>query len=462
MDFSTYLGGRGADRANGCVLSETSGDVYVVGTTGSGNFPATPDSLQQPLVGGSNNDAFVARYGTVINAFSVAQAGLLKHAGVLGGVGADSGNALAVPSGSTLYVAGTTSSVAGFPLVGPADFQLDGSTDAFVSKVTVSSVLYPAGDLVVEARAPEVLALSWKPQAEDAAALVVERTGADGVTIEIATLSPHAAEFVDVGLVPDTNYAYAIVAQHDDGSTTQSNSVAATTLPYPPAAPTGLLATVSGSKVSLTWTDASTDETGFEVQRSSGGPFATVSVVTAGTTRFETTQIASGDVDSTWRVVAVNRGGPSAASNEAATTTSPTLALRMVAGSLFDSKAGRADRFAVSGTIDGAAAFDPNTQSLRIEFGAAAKPLVLSVPAASRGWTSTKGVLTFSSVKGYVGGARFKLILDPRKGTFSLTVSGFDLPAGGNPVYLGAALGAKAGATQAVFTPARAGKLVLK
>jgi hypothetical protein len=459
MDFCTYLGGTASEQANGVVLSEA-GDVYVVGTTDSGNFPVTPDALQDPLVAGMNPDAFVARYGTVVNVFSVAQGGLLKYSTAFGGDDADLGNAIAVPSGSTTYIAGTTRSGGAFPLVGPADFQRDGSTDAFVAKVTVSSVQFPAGDLTVAARSPDTLALSWVPQAPEANALVVQRTGTDGVTNDIAVLSPYASQFVDTGLAPNTNYAYSVVARHDDGSKSESSFVAATTLPYPPTSPAGLAAAVSGARVLLTWTDASDDETGFEVQRSSGGAFATVSVVKSGKTSFETTQIASGDVTSAWRVVAVNRGGASAPSNEVSSTTTSTLRLRVLSGALVDAKGAGADKFSASGSIEGLA-FDPNAQPLRIEFGTADKPVVLSVPAASRGWTSKKGVLTFSSVKAYLGGARFKLVLDAKKGTFSLTASGFDLGAVQSRVSLGMALGDDAGASETLWTQSGPGKLVL-
>src|SRR5204863_9257995 len=139
-------------------------------------------------------------------------------------------------------------------------------------------------------------------------------------------------------------------------------------------------------------------------------------------------------------VVAVNRGGSSAPSNAVSTTTTPTLQIKQLGGSLSDAKASGGDRFNVSGRIAGASRFDPNTQALRIEFGSADQPVVLAVPAASRGWNTKKGRLVFSSARSFVGGARFQLVLDPAKETFSLSVTGFEFPAAAaNPVRLGLA-----------------------
>lgn len=57
--FSTYLGGSNNDSGSGIAL-DSSGNIYVTGTTSSTNFPTTPGAYQTTYSGGANN-AFVAK-----------------------------------------------------------------------------------------------------------------------------------------------------------------------------------------------------------------------------------------------------------------------------------------------------------------------------------------------------------------------------------------------------------------
>src|SRR5207249_1395100 len=61
--FSSYLGGNGDDSGNGVALDQ-SGNIYVTGFTGSGNFPTvTPAqaALGGPTTGAIFTDAFVSK-----------------------------------------------------------------------------------------------------------------------------------------------------------------------------------------------------------------------------------------------------------------------------------------------------------------------------------------------------------------------------------------------------------------
>jgi len=90
----------------------------------------------------------------------------------------------------------------------------------------------------------------------------------------------------------------------------------------PPAAPTGLSATtLSGTRVRLTWTDASDDETGFLIERSTGGgPFSTIQTTAADVTSYEDSGLLAGTTYS-YRVRATNANGESVHSSETTTTT---------------------------------------------------------------------------------------------------------------------------------------------
>src|SRR6185503_16091531 len=99
--------------------------------------------------------------------------------------------------------------------------------------------------------------------------------------------------------------------------------------PTPPAAPTGLSATAMAfNQINLAWTDASTDETGFKIERKLGvdGTFAQIATVGAGTTCYNDTTV-SGDSLYYYRVRATNGAGDSGYSNtdSALTPTVPTI-----------------------------------------------------------------------------------------------------------------------------------------
>ncbi len=83
----------------------------------------------------------------------------------------------------------------------------------------------------------------------------------------------------------------------------------------PPAAPSGLQATKSGSQVTLNWTDNSNDETGFKVQRSDdGNNWTTLSTVAPNSTSARDTSVKCG-TNYSYRVRATSAAGDSQASN---------------------------------------------------------------------------------------------------------------------------------------------------
>lgn len=77
----------------------------------------------------------------------------------------------------------------------------------------------------------------------------------------------------------------------------------------------GLEGTVSGATVSLSWTDQSTDETGFKVQRKTtvAGAWTTLDTVAANATSYSH---SSGTGAFWYRVLATNDHGDSITSNE--------------------------------------------------------------------------------------------------------------------------------------------------
>ena len=94
--------------------------------------------------------------------------------------------------------------------------------------------------------------------------------------------------------------------------------------PAPPAAPTGLSATSTTTTVSLSWTDSSTTEEGFTVQRCRGdgcADFTTIATLPAGTTTYSDSGL-SAETAYSYRVRSFNAGGASAWSETSTRTQS--------------------------------------------------------------------------------------------------------------------------------------------
>lgn len=107
--FSLFLGGSGSDAA-AQVATDSERNFYVVGTTGSANFP-THNPYQATLRG--THDAFAAKFDP---------AGGLIYSTYLGGTGYEDGSGLVVDSAGRLHVTGTTQGASfpnNFPLVNP-------------------------------------------------------------------------------------------------------------------------------------------------------------------------------------------------------------------------------------------------------------------------------------------------------------------------------------------------------
>lgn len=126
--YAGYLGGTGDEQANNVTL-DGKGNLYVVGTTTSSDFPATVgDTTFNDKSGG--DDTFVAK---------VDRSGKrLLYATFIGGAKGDTGIEIAVDRAGAAYVGGSTSSseADGFPVtVGPDTTYNGGPQDAWIAKL---------------------------------------------------------------------------------------------------------------------------------------------------------------------------------------------------------------------------------------------------------------------------------------------------------------------------------------
>jgi hypothetical protein len=121
--YASYIGGRGDDRASGIAV-DSSGQIYIAGSTASTNFPLV--SAVRSTLGGSR-DAFVVKLNAIGN--------LMVYSTYLGGTGYDAASAIAIDSAGNAYIAGDTQST-DFPLSNSVQSVSGGGMDAFVTKLT--------------------------------------------------------------------------------------------------------------------------------------------------------------------------------------------------------------------------------------------------------------------------------------------------------------------------------------
>ncbi len=120
-------------------------------------------------------------------------------------------------------------------------------------------------------------------------------------------------------------YTVSLTVTDDDGATGFTSQSVTVSAPVDlPAPPTNLTATaVSKSQINLTWSDNSTNETGFYIERCKGSTctnFARIATVGANVTSFANTGLSK-NTTYRYRVQAYNASGVSAYSNIAAATT---------------------------------------------------------------------------------------------------------------------------------------------
>jgi Beta-propeller repeat/Cep192 domain 4 len=255
LAYSTYLGGSGLDRAFGLAV-DAAGNAYVTGDTVSADFPVTAGALETLAPG--NGDAFVAKlnaagtalvYSTylgggaldegfaiavyasgsaavtgltessdfpTVGAFSPALGGgtcganvcpdafvasvsangsSLVYSSYLGGSGADTGQAIALDTSGSVYVAGATAS-ANFPAVtGAVQAAYGGSgslSEAFVAKVA-------AADAPVLSASPQSLSFGNQGVNSTSAPLTVTLSDAGSSPLTLSSFTASAGFAVAKG-----------------------------------------------------------------------------------------------------------------------------------------------------------------------------------------------------------------------------------------------------------------------
>ncbi|MCO5165610.1 MAG: fibronectin type III domain-containing protein [Planctomycetes bacterium] len=178
-----------------------------------------------------------------------------------------------LPANSTSYVdLGVTASTAYEWRVLAANNSGQTSQPSNVAEATTAAYPSPTGVTAV-ATAWNAVQVSWIDTTSDEAEFRVEVRSPAGVG-EFSAAGNTAANlttFQHGGLLGETSYEYRVVARHASGVESPPSAGSTVTTPaYPAPAGIGAQAT-AWNRVLLTWTNTSSDESGFRVERRGGG-----------------------------------------------------------------------------------------------------------------------------------------------------------------------------------------------
>lgn len=164
--------------------------------------------------------------------------------------------------------------------------------------------------------------LTWTDNSTDETRFYIERkTGVSGTYSQITYVGTDATSYTNTGLTQNTEYYYRVRAYNASGYSAYSNEEAAMTPTL--NAPSNLTVTLLSSyQIGLTWTDNSSDETSFYIERKTGasGTYSTVTSVGVNVTTYTDSSVLD-NTEYYYRVRAYNGNAYSAYSNEVNATT---------------------------------------------------------------------------------------------------------------------------------------------
>lgn len=276
----------------------------------------------------------------------------------------------------TTTITALSLAVSGDTISGSSTWHWTDGVDECSGSTTIAGELRSEGvpapqapaSLAASATSSTTMMLSWSDNSVDETGFSIERsqTSATSGFSQIASTAANVRSYNDTGLTALTTYWYRIRAFNSGGDSNYSNVVsAATQAPSAgvPSPPLDLAATAwSSSGIRLTWTDASDDEDGFHIERSSGSctAFTLLSTVGAGVQGYSDAGLSPSHTYC-YRVRAYNGAGPSAYSNAYQTST-PPLSIHTLTVNKTGTGAGTVTAGGISCGADCSGDYDEGTQ----------------------------------------------------------------------------------------------------
>jgi len=161
------------------------------------------------------------------------------------------------------------------------------------------------------------IVLSWKDNASNETGFVVERSDVNSANFTLlASLGANVQTYTDNSAGANMPYTYRVKAVSDQVSSDFSNNVFITIPLVVVKAPSGLTVTAGSTVIVLKWTDNSTNETGFVIERAEGNStkYTALASLDANATTYSDANVTAG-VNYTYRVKAIGSNSVSDFSN---------------------------------------------------------------------------------------------------------------------------------------------------
>ena len=220
---------------------------------------------------------------------------------------------------------------------GVGDSSNSNEANATTSTCPLNAPTAPSG-LTAAVISSTQINIYWADNSSNETGFKIERkTGSSGTYSQVGTVGGGVKTYSDTGLTCGSTYYYRVRAYNtigDSSYTSEANGVLTCSVTVP-TAPSNLQATVvSSTQINLTWTDNSSNEDGFKVERKTGaaGTYAVVKTTSAGVTTYSDTGLTAGTAYY-YRIYSYNSAGNSGYSSEANGTTSFQGWVEMGAGS---------------------------------------------------------------------------------------------------------------------------------
>ena len=167
--------------------------------------------------------------------------------------------------------------------------------------------------------------ISWRDNSSNETGFEIHRSATDtnGAFTLLATTAAGVGSYGDGGLTASTAYCYEVRAFRTTGNKRSYSAFSSVTCATTPAAPVPAAPSAAhaapqqGRWIIVTWTDNSTNETGFRVERApaSTGPWTSVATPVQNTTALNDFAFGAEEQTVCYRVFATNSYGDSPASN---------------------------------------------------------------------------------------------------------------------------------------------------
>ena len=196
-------------------------------------------------------------------------------------------------------------------------------SEATFDEISINGGTTPVApsNLTATAASGTSVSLSWTNNDNLSFANEVYRQNPGSSTFTwIATVPANATAYLDTGLTPGASYSYQVLASNTVGNT--ASNTATVTTPVPPLAVSALQpGSVTTTSALLSWALNSSNDTGVQVWRRSGGAgsFSLATTLAAGSTSYVNNSLQPGTLYE-YHVLAIDLAGSSPAADTGLTT----------------------------------------------------------------------------------------------------------------------------------------------